>query len=264
MPNDAALAVAFFIWLLNRFDDLFDGEILLIPANFLHIGVKEHKVPDQFHHTLLAKQGNQIPILFGGGAAGHIPGQRRFQKNGILFLPHIPKFLRRSCCGILHSVFIGRHHDLSKLVELWNVLLLLVADILLHGLLHADLWGLALDHGEGDAVDEQHNIRAGVVELVPAVHREFLCDMKQVVLRVRPVDVVQVEAEGFPLAHGFRVALSQQKGIIDLFTGTHQAIGEGLVQILHSPLNVGSGKLVFRAREDIAVEPPELAPEDVF
>ena len=202
--------------------------------------------------------------MLGGGAAVHTPGQRIFQKSGILFFPHIPEFLGRSGCGILYSIFIGRHHDLRKLVELWNVLLLLVADILFHGLLHADLWGLTLDHCEGDAVDEQHNIWAGVVKLVPAVHRKFLGHMEKVILRVLPVDVFQVEAEVFSLAHGFRITFPQQKGIIDLFTGTHQAVGKRLVQILHGPLNIGGGELVFCAREGVAVEPPQLAAENVF
>ena len=30
------------------------------------------------------------------------------------------------------------------------------------------------------------------------------------------------------------------------------------------PLNIDSGKFIFRTREDVTVEPPQLAPEDVF
>ena len=189
MPNHAALTVAFFVWLLNGLDNFFDGEILLIPADLLYIGVKEHKVPDQFHDPFFAEQRNQIPILLGGCAVRHMPGQRLFQKSGVLFLPHIPESFGRAGGGILHSVFIGRHHDLGKLVELWDVLLLLVADILLYRLLHTDLRGLAFDDGEGDAVEKQHKIRPGVMELVPAVYCKFLGNMKQVVLRMIPVNV---------------------------------------------------------------------------
>ena len=35
-------------------------------------------------------------------------------------------------------------------------------------------------------------------------------------------------------------------------------------QVFHSPLDVAGGELVFRTGEGIAVEPPQLAPEDVF
>ena len=264
MPDDAALAVAPFVRLLNGLDNLFNGEILLIPADFLHVGVKEHKIPDQLHDPLPAEKGNQIPVLLRGRATRHILGQCRFEKRGVLFLPYIPELLGRAGGGVLHGVFIGRHDDLGKLVELGNVLCLLVADVLLHGLLHADLRSLALDDSKGDTVEKQHEIRPGVAELVPAVYRKLLGDVKQVVLRMLPINILQIEAEGFPLSHGLRVALAQQQGVIDFFAGAHQAVGQGLVQILHCPLKVGGGKLIFRTREGIAVEPPELPPEDVF
>lgn len=69
---------------------------------------------------------------------------------------------------------LGRHHNLRKFKELGDVRLLLVADILLH----ADLWHLTLNHRKRDAVDKQHNIRSGIVELVLTVHRKFLSDME--------------------------------------------------------------------------------------
>ena len=151
-------------------------------------------------------------------------GQRLLQKSGVLFLPHIPEFFRRAGGGILHSVFIGRHHDLSKLVELWDILLLLVANVLLHSLFHTDLWSFTLNDSEGNTVDKQHDIRPSVVELVTAVYRKFFRDMEQVVLRMLPVDVFQVETEGFAFSYGLRVALAQQQGVIDFFTGADQAV----------------------------------------
>ena len=225
MPDHAALTVTLFVRLLNGLDNLFDGEILLIPANLLYIGVKEHKVSDQFYNPFFAEQRNQIPILLSGSAVSHILGQCPFQKSGVLFLPHIPEFFRRTGGGILHSVFIGRHHDLSKFVELWDILLLLVADILLHGLFYADLGRFTLNNSKRDTVDKQHNIRPGVVELVPAVYCKLLGNMEQIVLRMLPVNVFQVETEGFALSHSLWIAFAQQQGIIDFFTGTHQAVG---------------------------------------
>ena len=174
---------------MNGLDNLFDGEILLIPADFLYIGIKEHKVPDQFHDPFFTEQRNHIPILFSGGAVSHILGQCLLQKSGILFLPHIPEFFRRAGSGILHSVFIGRHHNLGKLVELWDILLLLVTDVLLHALFYADLRRFTLNDGEGNTVDKQHDIRPSVVKLVPTVYRKFFGDMKQIVLRMFPVNV---------------------------------------------------------------------------
>ena len=224
MPNDAALTVALFVWLLNGLDNLFDGKILLIPANLLYIGIKEHKVPNQFHDPCFAEQRNQIPILLSGGPASHMLGQCLFQKSGVLFLPYIPKFFRRAGGGILHSVFIGRHHDLSKLVELWDILLLLVADVLLHSLFYADLGRFTLNDSEWDTVDKQHDIRPGIVKLVPAVYCKLLGNMEQVVLRMFPVNVFQIETEGFTLTYSLWIAFAQQQGIIDFFTGADQAV----------------------------------------
>ena len=224
MPDNAALTVTLFVRLLNGLDNLFDGEILLIPANLLYIGVKEHKVSDQFYNPFFAEQRNQIPILLSGSAVSHILGQRPFQKSGILFFPHIPEFFGRSGGGILHGVFIGRHHNLGKLVKLWDILLLLVADILLHGLFYADLGRFTLNNSKRDTVDKQHNIRPGVVELVPAVYCKLLGNMEQVVLRMFPVNVFQVETEGFALSHSLWIAFAQQQGIIDFFTGANKAV----------------------------------------
>ena len=178
MPDDATLTVVLFVWLLDGLDNLFDSEILLIPADFLYIGVKEHKVPDQFHDPFFAEQRNQIPILLSGGAVNHMLGKCLFQKSGVLFPPYIPEFFRRAGSGILHGVFIGRHHNLGKLVELWDILLLLVADVLLHSLFYADLGRFTLNDSEGNTIDKQHDIRPGIVKLVPAVYCKLLGNMK--------------------------------------------------------------------------------------
>ena len=79
-----------------------------------------------------------------------------------------------------------------------------------------------------------------------------------------PVDVFQIEAEGLAAAHSFRVAFAQQQSVIDLLTGAHQTVGQRFVQLLHGPLNIGSGELVFRAGIAVAVQPAQLSPEDVF
>ena len=221
MPDDATLTVVLFVWLLNGLDNLFDGEILLIPANLLYIGVKEHKVPDQFHDPFFTEQRNHIPILLSEGSVNHMLGHCLFQKSGVLFLPHIPEFFRCTGSGILHSVFIGRHHNLDKLVELRNVFLLLVSDVLLHSLFYADLGRFTLNDSEGDTVDKQHDIRPGIVKLVPTV---YCGNMEQVVLRMLPINVFQIETEGFTLTYSLWIAFAQQQGIINFFTGADQTV----------------------------------------
>ena len=100
--------------------------------------------------------------------------------------------------------------------------------------------------------------------LVQTVHREFFRHVEQVVLRVFPVNIFQVKAEGLSVAHSFRIAFAQQQGIVDLLAGAHQPIGQWLVQFLHGPLNVGSRKFVFRTGIAVTVQLAQLAPEDVF
>ena len=123
--------------------------------------------------------------------------------------------------------------------------------------------GLALDDGKGNAIDEQHDVRAGVVLPVPAVHGELLRDVEHVVLRVVPVDIAEIEAEHFAVADGLRIAFAQQQRVVNLFAGAHEAIGQRFIEVLHGALDVGGGELVFCARIDIAVEPAELTAQDV-
>ena len=88
--------------------------------------------------------------------------------------------------------------------------------------------------------------------------------MEQVVLRMLPIYVFQVEAEGLAAAHSFRVAFAQQQSVIDFLTGTHQTVGQRFVQLLHGPLDVCGRELVFRAGIAVAVQPAQLSPEDIF
>src|SRR5699024_5325912 len=113
----------------------------------------------------------------------------------------------------------------GELVKLRNIFLLLVTDVLLHGLFYADLGRFTLNDGKGDTVDKQHDIRPGIVELVPTVYCKFFGDMEQIILWMFPVDVFQIEAERFTLAYGLRVAFSQQQSVVDFFTGADQTIG---------------------------------------
>ena len=163
VPDDAALPVAPLIQLLNSPNDLLDRKVLLVTADFLHIGVKKNKIADQFQHPLRSKQGNQVPVLLRRRPARDMLRQGLFQKGGVLLFPDGPELFGCVGGGVFHCIFVGGHHNLGKLVELGDVLRLLVADGLLHCLLHADLGGFALDGGKGDAIDEKYQIRYGFV-----------------------------------------------------------------------------------------------------
>ena len=263
MPNDAALAVAVLVAFGDGLHDFPDGEELLIAADLLHVGVKENEVTNQLVYAIGAEQRDDIPVLFGGHAIRDECFQPGLQPIGILLLPYAPELFGRAGCRVFDGVLVGRHDELRKFEEMRDIRRLLVADHLPDGLFHGNMRSLALDDGKGDAVDEQHDIRACVVLPVPAVHGEFLRDVEHIVLRIVPVDISEVKAEHFAVADGLRIAFAQQQRVVNLFAGAHEAVRQRFVQILHGALDVGGGELVFRARIDIAVEPAELTAQDV-
>ena len=243
--------------------DFPDGEELLIAADLLHVGVEENEIANQLEHALAAEQRDGVSVLFGGHAIRDKRAQPGLQPFGILLLPDAPEFFGRAGCRVFDGVLVGRHDELREFEELRDIRRLLVADHLPDGLIHGNMRGFALDDGKGNAVDEQHDIRAGVVLPVPAVHGELLRDVEHVVLRVVPVDIAEIEAEHFAVADGLRIAFAQQQRVINLLAGAHEAVRQRFVQILHGALDVGGGELVFCARIDIAVEPAELTAQDV-
>ena len=263
MPNDAALAVAVLVVFGDGLHDFPDGEELLIAADLLHVGVEENEIANQLVHALGAEQRDDIPVLFSGHSIRDECFQPGLQPFVILLLPDAPEFFGRADCRVFDGVLVGRHDELREFEEMRDIRRLLVADHLPDGLFHGDMWGLALDDGKGNAIDEQHDVRAGVVLPVLAVHGELLRDVEHVVLRVVPVDIAEIEAEHFAVADGLRIAFAQQQRVVNLFAGAHEAIGQRFVEVLHGALDVGGGELVFRARIDIAVEPAELTAQDV-
>ena len=87
---------------------------------------------------------------------------------------------------------------------------------------HAEILGhlrrFALDNPKGNAVDKQHNIRdcavisGGITDII------FPCDMVFVILRVFPVDIMQIERQRSPVSEGFGQVTSQKQRIIYFFT----------------------------------------------
>ena len=124
--------------------------------------------------------------------------------------------------------------------------------------------GLTLNDGKGDTVNEQDKIRTSVVLPVQTVYGVFLCYMEQVVLRMIPVDVFQIEAQELTFTYGFLIAFAQQEGVVDPLAGANEAISERFVQVFHSSFNIGRGKFIFDTTVGIAVELAQLATEDIF
>ena len=100
--------------------------------------------------------------------------------------------------------------------------------------------------------------------LVLTVHGELFRHMEHVILRILPVYVFQIETEHPAFPDGFRITFAQQQRIVDFLTGAHKAVGQRLVEVLHSPLNVGGRELVLDAGIGVPVQPAKLAPQDIF
>ena len=263
MPDNAALPISLFITFADRLHDLFDGKVLLITADFLHIAVKQNEVTEQFHHAGNAEQRDDVPILLGGYTVGNQPIHFALQESCILLFPHVPELLRRAGSGVLDAVLVGRHYDLRKHKQLRNILHLLIAHHLLNGLLHRNMGGFALDHSKRNAVDKQHNIRTSGMLLVLTVNGVFICDMEHIVLRVLPVDILQVKTEQLPFSNGFLIAAAQQQRIVNPLACAHQPLGQSELQVIHGALNIGGGEFIYRAAIFIAIEFAQLPPQHV-
>lgn len=86
-----------------------------------------------------------------------------------------------------------------------HLLPFLAANVLFYRLFYANLGSFVL----------RHDIRPSIVELVPTIYCKFPGNMEQVVFRMLPADIFQVEAESFTLTYSFWIALAQQQGVID-------------------------------------------------
>ena len=264
MPDHAALPVAFLVVLGNRLHNLFDGKILLIAADLFHIGIKENKIADQLKNSLLAEQGDDVFVLLRWHAVGDKPCQLPVHESFILLFPDVPELLGRTGSGIFHGILVGCQNDLRIFEKLRDIVCLLVADHLLHGLIYGNLRCLTFNNGKRNTVDEQHDIGTSIMLLVPTVHGELFRHMEHVILRILPVNVFQVEVEHSAFADGFRITFAQQQRIIDFFAGTHKAVGQRLVQILHGSLDVCGGEFIFRTGIRITVELAELPTQNVL
>jgi len=86
-----------------------------------------------------------------------------------------------------------------------------------------DIRRFALDHGKGNAIYKQHDIRPDGLDAAGPTHSEFGSDMEPVVAPVLPVDVAQIEAPGIGL-DALLQSGSQGDQVIDGFVGLLEAV----------------------------------------
>ena len=231
MPDHAALAVACGVVRVDRFNDLFYSEELLIAGDFLDVGVKKDEILGQLHQPFGGEQRDNIAVLHGRFSADHVPIDQLVLTLGFLLAPDAPEVFARSASAVFYGVFVGRHNDLCVFEKLGNIVFSLIADHLLHRLIFTHRRRFALDHRKRDPVYKQHNVGANIFLLVPTVAGEFLCYVKNVVARVFPIDIFQIKAFRRSVRQFFKIALAEHQRIVDFFACTDQPFRERLIQI---------------------------------
>ena len=264
MPNDSALAVAPLVVSGNRLHDFLYGKVLLIAANLFYVRIEENEIAHQFENTALVEQRNDIPVLHSYLAASNQLLQTRLPPFAILLLPYVPELLWRPGRCVFDAILVCRHDDLRVFEKLRNIFSLLIADHLRDSLILRNMRRFAFDYRKWDAVDEQHDIRTGIMLLVLAFNRKFLRHMEYIVLRIFPIDILQIEAEHLAFADRLQIAPAQKKRIVDFLAGSHKSVGQRFVQILHRPLDVRRRKFVFGVGIRIPVQTSQLSAQDIL
>ena len=201
--------------------------------------------------------------MLGDHTANHVLIQQCLLPIDILLAPYAPELFGGSAGGVANLGLVSSHEHLRKLEKLGDIGSILIAVHLPDGLLHLHRGCFALNDGEGDTVDEQDDIGAGVFLLIPAIAGELLGHVVDVVLGMLPVDIAQIEALGGAVHQLLGVAFTQHEGIVDLFAGADQAFRQGLVQIGHGGLDVFGLEFVGNAAVGELIEGIEPFAEDI-
>ena len=195
--------------------------------------------------------------------------QHRTQGRAVLVLlfpllaPHRPILGRRADGGVFAVIFVGADHQLGVGEQRRDVLVALVADHLRHRLRHLGIRRFAFDHREGDAVDEQHDVRPRRLVAARALHRKFGGDVIDVVLRIFPVDVVEREAAHRPFHRLFQ-RHAQRQQVIDRLIGFQQAVVLDVLQALDGALEVFLAEQVTVALVLDAIDALEAVAQYLF
>ena len=189
------------------------------------------------------------------------------------FPPQGPVPPRGAGGGVQGVVDAGRQQELGVGEEVGDFVFALIAqhlaDSLLHGLFFfagsVEIRAFTFDDDDGDAVDEEDNIRAAGLVAATPLDGEFLSDVVDVALRVLPINVVQAEALGIAL-DGLGEAGAQGEQFVDALAGGDEAV-EGVTFVaegLQGMAEVGLGEGVRLAFESDGVVSAEPLGQHVF
>ena len=228
MPNDTATAVAS-ILTVDTAHRIFNTKELLITGNLLNAAIVQNKETNDVQQALLGQHGYDHLVLLGDVAIIHIAFRCFFLPLNILFVPLAVKLLLGSGSAVLDRFRIHGNYQLRKLKQLGDVVRLPVADILLHTLFHIHTGLLAFDHNQRNAVDQQNNIRPGILA-IGTLHGKFIRNLPDIVLRVFPVNIGNVKGLGVAVIQMYIAAFAVNQPVIDRLTGEHQATLQGGIQ----------------------------------
>ena len=271
----------------TRAQHLLDGKHLLIARDLAHAAVEHGEGPGHLQQALGAAQGVERAVLLGRLALDQILafiahtqcGKGQIEQRGLhrlrqrarqqwrqlsirhVLLPFRPELGRCAGGAIAGLVLVHRQHRLHIGEQARDVLVALVADGLRDGLGHLDLGRFALDHREGNAVDEQHNVRPTGLDAARALDREFGGHVIDVVSRVTPVHVVQREALQVAL-DGLLQRHAQRQQVVHRLIGLEQAVVLDVLQALDGALDVLLAEQVAAALVLDAVQLLQLLAQD--
>ena len=130
------------------------------------------------------------------------------------------------------------------------------------GLLHLLRRRLALDHRQGDAVDEQDDVGPRGLVAPRALDGELGRHVEDIVLGMLPVDVAKVEALGVAL-DGLLQRRAQREQVVDVLVGALQPVVAHALELLDGGLDVLLAEEVLAALVGDAVDALELLAENL-
>src|SRR5215475_676424 len=282
---------------LDSLQGLLDGEVLLVAGDLFLAGVEDDKLARQLDQPLGPEKTINRPVLFRDRPPCHVrfveaptsvseavreefillPLHKRFvdQPADLLievpisvrpFSPLRPELRRRSSGGVFRLVLVYRQEYLRVDEETRNALALLIPQMLRDGALDRVLLvgPAAFDHCEGNAVDEENDIRTTALLPGGPLDLELFGDVKDVVLRTLPIDVIQCEALSVAVDRLLE-ALAQGDQVVNPLVRPRRPVGQGdVLQRQNRGLNVRVGKFVVGAFKTDPVEATQLFFQDAF
>ena len=185
-----------------------------------------------------------------------------FLPDDVLLMPFAVEFLPGSRRSVFHILRIDCENKLCKLEQLRDIVRLPVPDVLLDAFLHIHAGLLALYDHQGNAVHQKDNIRPGKLPVEP-FHGKLVGHLPDVLFRVRPVDIGNVEGLNIPVIQMYFTAFPVDQPIIDHLAGEHKTALQGHVQLpdcLSDGL-VGEGRLFSAVLEGLR---RQKLPHDVW